>query len=77
MCLPGELQLIRKLKVYETTQAPSQFIKTTKLPAVPFTCIGKICNIKTCIRIFLRRVARKGENHSFVFCQMIYIPQTL
>lgn len=49
LCLPGELQLIRKLKVYETTQAPSQFIKTTKLPAVPFTCIGKICNMKTSI----------------------------
>ncbi|WVY93252.1 hypothetical protein V8G54_032340 [Vigna mungo] len=45
LCLPGELQLIRKLKVYETIQAPNQFNKTTKLPAVPFTFMGKICEI--------------------------------
>ena len=51
--LPGELQLIRKLKVYETTQDPSQFTKITKLPAVPLTCMGKICNVKTSIRTLL------------------------
>jgi hypothetical protein len=44
--LPEELQSMRKLKVKETAQAPDQFTSTTKLPAIPFMLIGKICHRK-------------------------------
>nr|GMD70595.1 hypothetical protein Iba_chr12eCG7850 [Ipomoea batatas] len=32
-----ELHSIMKLKVYDTAHAPTQFTRTTKLPAAPFT----------------------------------------
>lgn len=50
---------MRKLKVYETIQAPNQFTKTTKLPAVPFTCMGNTCHMdkkKARIRIYFSKI---------------------
>ena len=42
LCLPEELQLMKKLKVYETAQEPNQLTRVTVLPAIPLMFIGKI-----------------------------------
>lgn len=56
---------MRKLKVYETAQAPNQFTSTTKLPAAPFTFIGKICLGK-----YIKFVLNLGH---FEFTLLIFI----
>lgn len=47
--LPDWLQDMRKLKVYDITQDPNQFIKVTRLPAAPFMLMGNICTNKTSV----------------------------
>jgi len=42
MNLPAELQLMRKLKAYDTIQEHNQLTKVTRLPAEPFTLMGNI-----------------------------------
>lgn len=39
---PDELQAMRKLKAYDITHEPNQFIKVTRLPAEPFMFMGNI-----------------------------------
>lgn len=40
--IPGLLQVMRKLKVRETTHDPNQFTRVTKLPAMPLMLMGNI-----------------------------------
>lgn len=44
--MPVELQVMRKLKAYDTIQEHNQLTKVTKLPAEPFTLIGNIWKMK-------------------------------
>lgn len=77
MCLPGELQLIRKLKVYETIQAPNHATKTTKLPAVPFTFIGNTCNKKSIFSLLVyAKSLAKPLNFLVLYMSNDNIPQT-
>lgn len=67
--LPVVLQLIKKLKVYETAQAPSQFTRTTRLPARPFICIGKICSQS-------RRLRKTCHCNLWLNSNIIVLPRT-
>jgi len=52
--LPAELQLMRKLKAYDTIQEHNQLTKVTRLPAEPFTLMGNIWGPKKNCSVNLR-----------------------